>query len=210
MGLVCVLSDSDVFQVAFGIARIYDEQLEDFTTATAYYLESLEVLKAIAVDSTAWDACMRVTTLGALALCFEKTCAKRVALSAREQPKKAEQYFEQAIAAYEAHCDQSAASPDPESDDEDEEGEGEDEDEEVVEYEDVSESEIAFLADLNSAAAILFYHYGGNLLDQERWEGARDAMEHALTLAENSSMAPEELDDLQQSIHDIWLEMETE
>ncbi|RLN92595.1 hypothetical protein BBJ28_00022274 [Nothophytophthora sp. Chile5] len=196
--------DSDVFQVAFGIARIYDEQLEDFATATAYYLESLEALKAIAVDSTAWDACMRVTTLGAIAICFEKTCV----ILMPGWYWKAEQYFEQAIAAYEAHCDQSAASPDPESDDEDEEDEKDDE--EVVEYEDVSESEIAFLADLNSTAAMLFYHYGGNLLDQERWEGARDAMEHALTLAENSSMAPEELDDLQQSVHDIWLEMETE
>lgn len=57
--------------MAFGIARIYDEQLEDGATATTYYGEALEVLEMISTEATAWGAYMRVTTLGALAVCHE-------------------------------------------------------------------------------------------------------------------------------------------
>eukprot|EP00644_Phytophthora_capsici_P017541 jgi/Phyca11/535792/estExt2_fgenesh1_pg.C_PHYCAscaffold_420014 len=85
--------DSDVFETVFGIARIYDDQLEDGDTAVKYYKEALEILEGI---STVWGVYMRVTTLGALAVCYENLGV----------PDEAEQYFEDAIGAYEEHCDQ--------------------------------------------------------------------------------------------------------
>lgn len=63
--------DTDAFEVAFGIARIYDDQLEDGATAVTYYEEALTILEAISTEATAWGAYMRVTTLGALAVCYE-------------------------------------------------------------------------------------------------------------------------------------------
>ena len=66
-----VRADSDVFEVAFGIARVYDDQLKDSATAVRYYGEALAVLEAISTEATDWSAYMRVTTLGAFALCYE-------------------------------------------------------------------------------------------------------------------------------------------
>jgi hypothetical protein len=63
--------DADIFEVAFGIARIYDEQLGDGAAAATYYQEALTILDAISTEATAWGAYMRVTTLGALAVCYE-------------------------------------------------------------------------------------------------------------------------------------------
>ncbi|KAK1930193.1 hypothetical protein P3T76_014426 [Phytophthora citrophthora] len=166
--------DSDVFETVFGIARIYDDQLEDGDAAVKYYKEALEILEGIPTDVTVWGAYMRVTTLGALAVCYENLGV----------PDEAEQYFEDAIGAYEEHCDQ---APDETE---------------------VSDLDISLLADLNASAAMIHYHYAGNLLGQDRWEEAKNVTKIALVLAENSSMPEGELGDLQQCIHELWVEMD--
>ncbi|KAL3659711.1 hypothetical protein V7S43_015385 [Phytophthora oleae] len=166
--------DSDVFETVFGIARIYDDQLEDGATAVKYYKEALEILEGISTDVTVWGDYMRVTTLGALAVCYENLGV----------PDEAEQYFEDAIGAYEEHCDQ------------------------APEETDVSDSDISLLADLNATAAMIHYHYAGNLLGQDRWEEAKNVTKIALVLAENSSMPEGVLGDLQQCIHELWVEMD--
>ncbi|ETP29744.1 hypothetical protein F442_21145 [Phytophthora nicotianae P10297] len=171
--------DADVFEVAFGIARIYDDQLEDGETAIKYYEEALEILEAISTEVTAWGAYMRVTTFGALAVCYEKL----------SRPEEAAKYFEDAIGAYEEHCDQAPTLDDGEADD-------------------VSDSDVSLLADLNATAAMIHYHYAGNLLAQDRWDEAKTVTEIALVLAENSSMPAGDLEELQQCMHDLWLEMD--
>ncbi|KAH7463730.1 hypothetical protein PRIC1_006565 [Phytophthora ramorum] len=170
--------DADIFEVAFGIARIYDGQLEDGATATTYYEEALNILEAVSTDVTVWGVYMRVTTLGALAVCHETL----------GHPKEAEKYFDDAIGAYEEHCDQASASD--------------------VGEEDVSDTDISLLADLNATAAMIHYHYAGNLLAQERWEEAKNVTKIALVLAENSSMPAGDLEELQHCIHELWLEMD--
>ncbi|KAE9042267.1 hypothetical protein PR003_g4169 [Phytophthora rubi] len=167
--------DADAFEVAFGIARIYDDQLDDGATATTYYQEALSILEAISTEVTAWGACMRVTTLGALAVCYEDL----------GQPEEAEKYFDDAIGAYEEHCDKAPGSED-----------------------DATEEDISLLSDLNATASMIHYHYAGSLLAQERWEEAKNVTKIAVVLAENSSMPAEDLEELQHSIHELWLEMD--
>ncbi|GMF30128.1 unnamed protein product [Phytophthora fragariaefolia] len=150
-----------MFEVAFAIARIYDEQLEDGATATTYYEEALSILGAISTEVTAWGA---------------------------GQHEEAEKCFDDAIGVYEEHCSKAPAEDGGE--------------------EDVSEEDISLLADLNASAAMIHYHYASNLLAQERWDEAKNVTEIALVLAENSSMPAEDLEELQQSIHDLWLEMD--
>ncbi|EGZ20134.1 hypothetical protein PHYSODRAFT_494343 [Phytophthora sojae] len=118
---------------------------------------------------------MRVTTLGALAVCYENLY------------DTFGNYFDDAIGAYEEHCDK---APDGQ------------------EEEDVSEADISILSDLNATAAMIHYHYAGNLLAQERWEEAKNVTKIALVLAENSSMPAEDLEELQHCIHELWLEMD--
>ncbi|OWZ08011.1 hypothetical protein PHMEG_00019511 [Phytophthora megakarya] len=170
--------DTETCEVAFGIARIYDEQLQDGATATTYYEETLEILKSVSTEATAWGAYMRVTTLGALAVCYENL----------GQPEEAEKYFDDAIGAYEEHCNQASASDAGEVD--------------------VSDADFSLLADLNATAAMIHYHYAANLLAQDRWDEAKNVTEIALVLAENSSMPSEDLEELQRCIHELWLEME--
>ncbi|KAG6966873.1 hypothetical protein JG687_00004619 [Phytophthora cactorum] len=170
--------DAEVFEVAFGIARIHDDQLEDGETATKYYEEALEILEAISTEATAWGAYMRVTTLGALAVCHENI----------GQSEEAAKYFEDAIGAYEEHCDQASTLGDDEAD--------------------VSSSDVSLLADLNATAAMIHYHYTGNLLAQDRWDEAKTVTKIALELAENSSMPAEDLEELQHCVHELWLEMD--
>ncbi|KAG7390429.1 hypothetical protein PHYPSEUDO_007952 [Phytophthora pseudosyringae] len=169
---------ADAFEVAFSIARIYDAQPEDGETAVKYYEEALEILEAVSKEATAWGAYMRVTTLGALAVCHENL----------GQPEEAEKYFEDAIGAYEEHCEQASASDAGETD--------------------ASDSDISILADLNATAAMIHYHYTGNLLAQERWEEAKNVTKIALVLAENSSMPAEDLEELQRCIHELLVEMD--
>ncbi|CAI5720810.1 unnamed protein product [Hyaloperonospora brassicae] len=170
--------DSDVFEVAFGIARVYDDQLKDSATAVRYYGEALAVLEAISSEATAWSAYMRVTTLGAFALCHENL----------GQHEEAETYFNDAIGTYNEHCDRAGASGDSE--------------------EKASDADNSLLVDLNATAAMIHYHFAGNLLAQERWDEARTVTEIALVLAENSEMPLEELEELQHHVHELWLEME--
>lgn len=110
-----------------------------------------------------------------------------VAVAISGQPEEAEKYFDDAIGAYEEHCDK---APDGQ------------------EEEDVSEADISILSDLNATAAMIHYHYAGNLLAQERWEEAKNVTKIALVLAENSSMPAEDLEELQHCIHELWLEMD--
>lgn len=170
--------DADTFQVAFGIAQIYDAQLEDKIAATTYYKEALNILEGISTEATAWGAYMRVTTLGALAVCYEEL----------DDPEQAEEFFDEAITAYEHHCSQASEA----------------------EEEDTSESDLALLADLNATAAMIHYHYAGNLLAQDCWQEAKSLTEVALLLAENSSMPASDLEELQRCVHELWLEMDKE
>ncbi|GMF09571.1 unnamed protein product [Phytophthora lilii] len=117
-----------------------------------------------------------------------KTKSLTIVVSTRGQPEEAEKFFDDAIGAYEEHCRQASGS-----------NAGE---------EDVSESDISLLADLNATAAMIHYHYAGNLLAQDRWEELKTVTEIALVLAENSSMPAEELEELQHCIHELWLEMD--
>jgi hypothetical protein len=55
---------------------------------------------------------------------------------------------------------------------------------------------------------MIHYHYAGNLLAQERWDEVKTVTTIALELAENSSMATEDLEQLQQCIHELWVELE--
>ncbi|KAJ8508073.1 hypothetical protein ON010_g18907 [Phytophthora cinnamomi] len=118
---------------------------------------------------------MRVTTLGALAVCYENL----------GQPEEAAICFDDAIGAYEEHCDKAPGGE-----------------------EDVSEEDVLLLSDLNATAAMIHYHYAGNLLAQERWEEAKNVTKIALVLAENSSMPAEDLEELQHCIHELWLEID--
>ncbi|CAI5700672.1 unnamed protein product [Peronospora effusa] len=170
--------DADVFEVAFGIARIYDDQLEDSGTATIYYRDALAMLEAISTRPSVEGAYMRVTTLGALAMCYENL----------GQSEDATNYFNDAISAYEEHCDQASKVGSSEVD--------------------VSDSDISLLLNLNATAAMIHYHFAGNLLAQERWDEAKNVTKIALELAENSSMSTEELEELQHCIHELWLELE--
>ncbi|POM57722.1 Hypothetical protein PHPALM_37729, partial [Phytophthora palmivora] len=104
------------------------------------------------------------------------------------QPEEAEKYFDDAIGAYEEHCNQASASDGGEVD--------------------VSDSEFSLLADLNATAAMIHYHYAANLLAQNRWEETKNVTKIALVLAENSSIPSEDLEELQQCIHELWLEMD--
>ena len=71
-----------------------------------------------------------------------------------------------------------------------------------------SDSDISLLADLNATAAMIHYHFAGNLLAQERWDDAKKVTEIAPVLAENSRMPLNELEELQHCVHELWLEME--
>lgn len=104
------------------------------------------------------------------------------------QAKKAAKYFEDAIGTYEEHCDKASTLDDSEADD--------------------SALDVLLLADFNATAAMIHYHYAGNLLAQDCWEEAKTVTNIALTLAENSNMPLEDLEKLQQCIHDIWLEID--
>ncbi|KAF4150417.1 hypothetical protein GN958_ATG00389 [Phytophthora infestans] len=168
--------DADTFEVAFGIAQIYDNLLEDGQTATKYYGEAFEILETISTNVTAWGAYMRVTTLAALAVCHENLVV------ASGQSEEAATYFEDAIGAYEEHCDQASALD--------------------ADGGKISGSDISLLADLNATAAMVHYHYAGNLLARNYWDEAKTVTKIALGLAENSSMPAE---DLQQYIHELWL-----
>uniref|UniRef100_M4C5J5 MalT-like TPR region domain-containing protein n=1 Tax=Hyaloperonospora arabidopsidis (strain Emoy2) TaxID=559515 RepID=M4C5J5_HYAAE len=121
---------------------------------------------------------MHVTTLGALALCHENL----------GQHEEAEKYFNDAIGAYNEHCDQAVDSG--------------------ASMCQASDSDISLLADLNATAAMIHYHFAGNLLAQERWDDAKKVTEIALVLAENSRMPLNELEELQHCVHELWLEME--
>ncbi|KAG7400421.1 hypothetical protein PHYBOEH_005796 [Phytophthora boehmeriae] len=171
--------DADTFQVAFGIAQIYDGQLDDMEAAVTYYEEAMVILDTITTEATAWEAYMRVTTLGALAICYENL----------DQLEEADKYFNRAISAYEQHCDQATTSD--------------------TDEEDASETDLSLLADLNASAAMVYYHYAGSLLPQADWEEVRNLTEAALMLAENSSMPSEDLEELQRCVHDLWLDMES-
>ncbi|CAI5742219.1 unnamed protein product [Peronospora destructor] len=170
--------DADVFEVAFSIARIYDDQLEDRGTATIYYRDALAILEVISTVPSVEGAYMRVTTLGALAMCYENL----------GQSEDATDYFNDAISAYEEHCDQVSEVGSSEVD--------------------VSDSDISLLLNLNATAAMIHYHFAGNLLAQERWDEAKNVTKIALELAENSSMSTEELEELQHCVHELWLELE--
>ncbi|RMX62129.1 hypothetical protein KXD40_007093 [Peronospora effusa] len=192
--------DADVFEVAFGIARIYDDQLEDSGTATIYYRDALAMLEAISTRPSVEGAYMRVTTLGALAMCYENlyvifaycrlVLVNPLSFDAPTsgQSEDATNYFNDAISAYEEHCDQASKVGSSEVD--------------------VSDSDISLLLNLNATAAMIHYHFAGNLLAQERWDEAKNVTKIALELAENSSMSTEELEELQHCIHELWLELE--
>ncbi|KAF4324138.1 hypothetical protein BBO99_00001798 [Phytophthora kernoviae] len=169
--------DADTFQVAFGIAQIYDGQLDNMGAAVTYYEEALTILETLSTEATTWGVYMRVTTLGALALCYENL----------DQLEEADTYFNRAISAYEQHCEQAMASD--------------------TDEENASETKLALLADLNASAAMIYYHYAGSLLAQEDCEEVKNLTEAALMLAEHSSMPSEDLEELQRCIHDLWLDM---
>lgn len=69
-----VRADSDVFEVAFGIARVYDDQLKDSATAVRYYGEALAVLEAISTEATDWSAYMRDYTRSLCTVLREPVC----------------------------------------------------------------------------------------------------------------------------------------
>ncbi|CAH0476836.1 unnamed protein product [Peronospora belbahrii] len=103
----------DVFEVAFGIARLYE---------------------TISIDATIWNVYMRVTTLGALAMCHENL----------KPTEDAENYFNDAISVYEEHCGHALESGFSEVD--------------------ASESDISLLKNLNATATMIHYHFTANLL----------------------------------------------
>lgn len=104
------------------------------------------------------------------------------------QSEEAEKYFDDAIGAYEEHCDLASAS---------DSGDG-----------GASDSDLSLLANLNATAAMIHYHFAGNLLAQERWDEAKNVTKITLVLAENSSMPADDLEELQHCIHELWLEMD--
>ena len=193
-------ADADVFEVAFGIARIYDDQLEDSSTATIYYRDALAILETLSTIPLIEGAYMRVTTLGALAMCYENlyvicACYRLVLVNplsfvalASGQSEDATNFFDDAISAYEEHCNQASEVGSSEVD--------------------VSDSDISLLLNLNATAAMIHYHFAGTLLAQERWNEAKNVTKIALELAENSSMTTEELEELQHHVHELWLELE--
>ncbi|KAL7679877.1 putative tetratricopeptide-like helical domain superfamily [Plasmopara halstedii] len=166
--------DADAFEAVFCIARLYDAQFGNTKTAIKYYEEAVEVLKKISTEETVWGAYMRLTTIGALAVCYENLDNADIALK----------YFEDAIEVYEKHCDKASDRED-----------------------NASTSDIYLLIDLNATVAMVHYHYAGNLLARGCWEEVKIITKTALTLAENSSMPIEDLETLQQCIHDLWLDM---